>query len=117
MSDYTEYKIKNIYSYGGVLARNMDIYLKYNGFGITDYDIIKIRKGKSFQTLFRNIETSKPARYLEGKDDSEKGFVMLDCLFDLNGSIARIRRYTNKKEVSIDYTENRKNITVKTKNS
>ena len=43
MSDYTEYKIKNIYSYGGVLARNMDIYLKYNGFGITDYDIIKIR--------------------------------------------------------------------------
>ena len=43
MSDYTEYKIKNIYSYGGALARNMDIYLKYNGFGITDYDITKIQ--------------------------------------------------------------------------
>lgn len=43
MSDYTEYKIKNIYAYGGVLARNMDIYLKYNGFGITDYDITKIQ--------------------------------------------------------------------------
>ena len=72
-------------------------------------------KGKSFQTLFRNADTFKPVRYLEGKDDKENGFVMLDCLFDVNGAVARIRRYTTKKEVSIDYTADRKNITVKTK--
>ena len=72
-------------------------------------------KGKSFQTLFRNPETLKPARYLEGKDTKEDGFIMLDCLFDSNGGIARIKKYNNKKEVSIDYTETSKNITVKTK--
>ena len=71
-------------------------------------------KGKSFQTLFRNIETLKPARYLEGKD-KETGFEMLDCLFDMEGQIARIKCYSNKKEVSIDYTKDSKSITVKTK--
>lgn len=72
-------------------------------------------KGKSFQTLFRNVETLKPARYLEGKDNKEDGFEMIDCIFDANGGVARIKRYTNKKEVNIEYTENLKNITVKTK--
>ena len=46
MSDYTEYKIKNEYAYGGTLARNLDIYMKYNGFGITDDDIEKIQTYK-----------------------------------------------------------------------
>ena len=72
-------------------------------------------EGKSFQTLYRNIITFKPARYIEGKDDKEEGFKMLDCIFDSNGSVARIKRYTNKKEVCIDYTDKKKIITVKTK--
>ena len=40
---------------------------------------------------------------------------MIDCLFDKFGGIARIKRYTNKREVSIDYTEDTKNINVKNK--
>lgn len=72
-------------------------------------------KGKSFQTLFRNIYTSKPARYLEGKDDKENGFEMVDCIFDSQGAVARIKRYNSKREVNIDYTEDKKNIRVKTK--
>lgn len=72
-------------------------------------------KGKSFRTLYRNIQTFKPARYLEGKDDKEAGFSMLDCLFGAEGNVVRIKRYTNKKEVCIDYTDDKKNITVKTK--
>lgn len=72
-------------------------------------------KGKSFQTLFRNIDTLKPARYLEGKDNKENGFEMIDCIFDAEGKIARIKRYSNKKEISIDYTQDSKNITVNTK--
>ena len=72
-------------------------------------------KGKSFQTLFRNIETLKPARYLEGKDTEENGFEMLDCIFDSQGHVARIKRFMNKKEVCIDYTPKTKNITVKNK--
>ena len=72
-------------------------------------------EGKSFQTLYRNILTFKPARYIEGKDDKEVGFKMVDCIFDSNGSIARIKRYTSKKEVCIDYTDDKKTITVKTK--
>ena len=71
-------------------------------------------KGKSFQTLFRNINTLKPARYLEGKDTAE-GFEMIDCIFDDEGNVARIKRYTNKKEINIDYTKDSKNITVNTK--
>ena len=39
-------------------------------------------KGKSFQTLFRNIYNLKPARYLEGKDTKENGFIMVDCIFE-----------------------------------
>lgn len=70
-------------------------------------------KGKSFQTLFRNIYNSKPARYLEGRDSKENGFEMIDCIFGDNGQIARIRRYNNKKEVSINYTDTTKNIRVK----
>ena len=72
-------------------------------------------KGKSFQTLFRNIDTFKPARYLEGKDGKENGFEMVDCIFDSEGHIARIKKYSNKKEINIDYTQDAKNVTVKTK--
>ena len=74
-------------------------------------------KGKSFQTLFRNPDTFKPIRYLEGKEDPENGFTMIDCLFNENNEIARIKKFTNKKEVNINYTEDHKNITVKTKTS
>ncbi len=74
-------------------------------------------KGKSFQTLFRNLNTFKPARYIEGRDNSEKGFEMLDCIFDSDGKIARIKKYNNRKEINIDYSENSKNITVKSKNN
>ena len=73
-------------------------------------------KGKSFQTMFRNIETFKPARYLEGKD-TENGFEMVVCIFGSDGNIVRIKRYSNKKEVNIEYTEKTKNITVKAKNN
>lgn len=73
-------------------------------------------KGKSFQTLFRNLETMKPARYLEGRDDKEEGFEMVDCIFNSQGGVARIKKYTNKKEVNITYTEDTKNIAIKTKN-
>lgn len=72
-------------------------------------------KGKSFQTLFRNIDTLKPARYLEGKDNKENGFEMIDCIFDADGQVARIKKYSNKKEVNIDYTQDSKNVSVKTK--
>ena len=73
-------------------------------------------KGKSFQTLFRNISTFKPARYLEGKE-SENGFEMIDCIFDAEGKVARIKRFTNKREIQIDYTETKKNIRVTNKES
>ena len=72
-------------------------------------------KGKSFQTLFRNIDTLKPARYLEGKDGTPNGFEMIDCIFDSEGQVARIKRFSNKKEVSIDYTETTKNVSVRNK--
>lgn len=72
-------------------------------------------KGQAFQTLYRNITTFKPARYLEGKDTADKGFEMIDCIFDNKGNIARIRRYNSKKEINIEYTDDRKNITVKNK--
>lgn len=72
-------------------------------------------QGKSFQTLFRNIYNFKPVRYLEGKDNKETGFEMIDCLFTPEGDVARIKKYNNKKEVDIDYKGNQKQITVKTK--
>jgi hypothetical protein len=72
-------------------------------------------KGKSFQTMFRNINTLKPARYLEGKDNFENGFEMVDCIFDAEGNIVRIKRFSNKKEVNIEYTEKTKSISVKNK--
>lgn len=71
--------------------------------------------GKYFQTLFRNPNTYKPVRYLEGRENKNKAFEMVDCLFGNDGSIVRIKRYTNKKEVTIDYTQDSKNITVNTK--
>ena len=71
-------------------------------------------KGKSFQTLFRNIETFKPARYLEGRDSKEEGFFMIDCIFDIEGNIARIKRYNSTKETCIEYTKTKKNVTVRT---
>lgn len=70
-------------------------------------------KGKSFQTLFRNIYNSKPARYLEGRDEIEKGFEMIDCIFDSDGKIVRIKKYNNNKEVNIEYTKDTKKISVK----
>ncbi len=72
-------------------------------------------EGKSFKTLFRNINNFKPVRYLEGKDNKNTGFEMLDCLFTESGDIARIRRYTNNKEININYSDTQKNITVKSK--
>lgn len=72
-------------------------------------------QGKSFKTLFRNIYNFKPVRYLEGKDNKENGFEMIDCLFTENGEVARIKKYNNKKEVNIDYSENQKHIVVKGK--
>lgn len=72
-------------------------------------------KGKSFQSLFRNTLTFQPVRYLEGKDSKENGFEMLDCIFDASGNVARIKRFTNKREVRIDYTEEKKHVTVKTR--
>ena len=71
-------------------------------------------KGKSFKTLFRNVLTIKPVRYLEGKDRKEGGFEMIDCIFGTDGSIARIKRYNNKKEVNISYTDVTKTVSVKT---
>ena len=73
-------------------------------------------RGQSFQTLFRNIHTFKPARYLEGRETKENGFQMVDCIFGENGEIARIKRYNKNKEVKIDYTSGNKNITVKSQN-
>jgi hypothetical protein len=52
---------------------------------------------------------------LEGKDAKGKDFEMIDCIFDDKGGIARIKRYNNKKEINIDYTPDRKNISVRTK--
>ena len=72
-------------------------------------------KGQSFRTLFRNIQTFKPARYVEGRDTKENGFEMIDCIFNSEGEIARIRRYNKKQEVNIDYTSDKKNVTVKSK--
>ncbi len=72
-------------------------------------------KGESFQTLFRNIYTFKPVRYLEGKDSETDGFEMIDCLFAPDGKITKIKRYNNKREICIDYTETQKHITVKNK--
>ena len=72
-------------------------------------------KGKSFQTLYRNLNNFKPARYLAGKDKKESGFSLIDCIFDAAGNIARIKKFYNKKEINIDYTETTKNITVKVK--
>lgn len=71
--------------------------------------------GKSFQTLFRNIRTFKPVRYIEGKEDKEHGFIMVDCLFTEKGDIARIKQYTKRKEVQVDYTDTQKHISVKNK--
>lgn len=71
--------------------------------------------GKSFQTLFRNIYTFKPVRYLEGKDNKDKGFEMVDCLFTDKGEIARIKRYNNKREVNINYSGNKKFVSIKSK--
>ena len=71
--------------------------------------------GESFQTLFRNIYTFKPARYLEGRDSKIDGFEMIDCLFSQDGKITRIKKYNNKREICIDYFENQKRITVKQK--
>ena len=71
--------------------------------------------GKSFQTLFRNINTLKPARYIKGVDDKLSGFSMVDCTFSETGEVVRIKRYAGKREIVIDYTPTQKHITVKTK--
>ena len=74
-------------------------------------------KGQSFRTLFRNSETLKPARYISGKEHSNKDFEMIDCIFNANGEIVRIKRYNNNREIKIDYTSDKKNISVRAKNS
>ena len=71
--------------------------------------------GKYFKTIFRDHYNYRPVRYLEGRDGADGKFEMMDCLFDKFGGIARIKRYTNKREVSINYTEDTKNINVKNK--
>ena len=40
---------------------------------------------------------------------------MIDCIFDKDGNVARIKRYSSNKETCIEYTKTKKNITVKTK--
>lgn len=70
-------------------------------------------KGKSFQTLFRNTRTFKPVRYIEGNDNKENGFEMVDCIFSEGGEIVRIRQYNNKRETNINYTSTQKQISVK----
>ena len=71
--------------------------------------------GKFFKTLFRNPYDYRPVRFLEGRDDENGNFEMIDCLFDKKGNVARIKRFTSKREVSIDYTKDTKNITVKSR--
>ena len=117
-------KIEPITRKGSRLNTNITIFdekinKKYTIIQLSDDGIVNnisefTGKGKSFQTLFRNIYTRKPARYLEGKD-TENGFEMVDCIFDTEGQIARIKRYSNKKEINIDYTKDKKNVSVKTK--
>lgn len=116
-------KIEPIIKKGSRLKSNVTIFdLKINN----KYIIIQLSeggfvnniseftgKGKSFQTLFRNIDTLRPARYLEGKDDFEKGFEMIDCIFDSEGNIARIKKYNGNKEINIKYTKDTKNVSVK----
>jgi len=72
-------------------------------------------KGKSFKTLFRSQQTQKPVRFLQGTDNKDSDFEMLDCIIDKDGNIARIKRYTNKRETNIEYTKTKKIISVKTK--
>ncbi len=69
--------------------------------------------GKSFKTLFRNVHNYKPVRFIEGKDNKDIGFEMIDCIFTENSDVARIRRYNSKQEINIDYTDNQKKVTVK----
>ncbi len=119
-------KIEPINRKGSRLKTNITIFdqkvnNKYTIIQLSDGGVVNnisefTGKGKSFQTLFRNIDTLKPARYLEGRDNKENGFEMIDCIFDAEGHVARIKRFTNKKEINIDYTPDSKNITVKTKN-
>ena len=59
-------------------------------------------------------ESEKNEQKEEGKE-GENGFEMIDCIFDAEGHVVRIKKYANKKETCIDYTDDKKNITVKTK--
>lgn len=118
-------KIEPITREGSRLKTNITIFdekinNKYTIFQLSEDGVVNnvtefSGKGKSFKTLFRNAQNSKPARYLEGKDSKELGFEMVDCIFDANGNIARIKRYNNKKEINIVYTDKTKSISVKTK--
>ena len=118
-------KIEPITRKGSRLNTNITIFdskvsNRYTLIQLSDDGIVNnisefLDNGKSFKTLFRNIQNFKPARYLEGKDSKQNGFEMLDCLFDANGKLVKLKRFTNKKEVSIDYTDDKKNITVKNK--
>lgn len=120
-------KIEPIIGHGSKLKTNIIIFdlklnKKYTLMQLTEDGYVNnitefSGEGKSFKTLYRNIMTFKPARYIEGKDDKENGFNMVDCIFDLSGNVARIKKYTSKKEVSIEYSDGKKNVTVKTKKS
>ena len=118
-------KIEPVIYINSQLNTNITIYdwkinNKYTLFQLSEGGVINsftefLGKGKSFQTLFRNPQTFKPARYLEGKDDLKGEFTMVDCIFDSEGKIARIKRYDSKKETTIEYSKTKKKITVKTK--
>ena len=109
----------------GVIKSNITIFdkkinNKYIIIQVTEEGVISnitefIGKGKSFRALFRNINTLLPVRYMEGNENSEMGFEMLDCILDSNGAIARLRKYSKKREININYTETTKTISVKNK--
>lgn len=120
-------KIEPTNRQGSKLKTNITIFdwkinNKYTLFQLTQEGIVGsitefTGKGKSFKTLFRDTFTLKPVKYLEGKDSEEHGFVMIDCLFDSEGKIARIKKYASKKEVQINYTQDTKIIKVKNANN
>ena len=125
MSGRLRTKIEPIKRKGSRLKTNITIFdlkvnNKYTIIQLSDNGIVNnisefSGKGKSFQTLYRNIYNFKPARYMEGKDNKDSGFEMVDCIFDSEGNIARIKKYSNKKETCIDYTDNSKKVSHKTK--
>jgi len=71
--------------------------------------------GKNFKTVYRGYESTQVVKYISGKDTKDFGFVMTDCIFDKEGKIARIKRFSNKKDIDINYNGNRKSVNIKNK--